>query len=394
MSLLNDALRKKDREQHPPVEGAAGLAPRPAPPRKRKRLFWIAGIGTVALLAAGLGIGLVLHAIETPAASMRTASAGRTAADAPPQAAAAMANADLAPGTAVEAIPSPDRPRTVSADTASADPAAADAAADLGRAADRQASPEADLPRPQGPVREPRRAPALKASAGERAATPNPGKAAAHDAPPPAAADEKVRAERYFRKALSYHRQGRLPRAIALYREALQLQPNHADARFNLIAAYIDTGEFDQARRIAETLCRQDGANPQVLTNLAVAHIGLGQFREALDLLDRASASPGASMFTVWLHKGIACRGLDAPDAAIHWYQKAEALNPDHPQLLFNLALAYDSRQDYEKALQYYRAYRERTTGDEDREQKGIRRRIAALQSYLAAETSKEGRKP
>jgi Flp pilus assembly protein TadD len=200
-------------------------------------------------------------------------------------------------------------------------------------------------------------------------------------------------AERYYRKALSYHRQGRLDRAIALYREVVQLQPQHFDARFNLVSAYIDSREFAKAHRIASELYRQDSANQQVLANLAIAKIGLGQSREAIQLLDQVADLPHTAMFTVYLHKGLAYRHLDQMDTAIGWYQRAEELQPDNPQLLFNLALAHDRQQHYREAVHYYQAYLQQARDDEKgRAVKDIRQRLHMLRSYVAERTAQEQR--
>jgi tetratricopeptide (TPR) repeat protein len=200
-------------------------------------------------------------------------------------------------------------------------------------------------------------------------------------------------AERYYRKALSYHRQGRLDRAIALYREVVQLEPQHFDARFNLVSAYIDTREFTKAHRIASELYQQDSANQQVLANLAIAKIGLGQSREAIQLLDQVADLPHTAMFTVYLHKGLAYRHLDQMDTAIGWYQRAEELQPDNPQLLFNLALAHDRQQHYREAVHYYQAYVQQARDDEKgRAVKDIRQRLHMLRSYVAERTAQEQR--
>jgi tetratricopeptide (TPR) repeat protein len=95
-------------------------------------------------------------------------------------------------------------------------------------------------------------------------------------------------------------------------------------------------------------------------------------------------------MFTVYLHKGIAYRNLNQMDAALDRYKKAEALIPDNPQLLFNLALAYDRQQRYGEAALYYQKYLQLAEIDEGFSEKNIRRRMNTLRSYLAQETSQE----
>jgi len=382
MSLLNDALRKKQREMRRPAAVAPGAIVPPASPRQRGRMLWIAGIGTTVLLAVGLGIGLTVLSIEAPATSVWPSSSASPA----PQPAAR------------EIIPSPnDEPSPTAspkdAPVIARDPEWRAAVGPTKDASAGQAEMKIRLPQPS-PAASPTTVattPQVDSKAEEAFHRPSP--SVPSEDPGGDVATDPPLAERYFRKALSYHAQGRLPKAIAFYRDVLQLQPDHFDARFNLASAYIESGAFEDAHRIAQALYRRDPASPQVLTNLAITKIGLGQYRQALTLLDQAADTPHAETFTILLHKGIACRGLHQLDAALAWYHKAEDLNPDHPQLLFNLALAYDRRQAFDQALHYYQAYRKVVSDGQDRVPSGIQQRIAALRSYLARH-SQESRKP
>lgn len=396
MSLLNDALRKKEREMRPPVESAPGAIAPITPRPQRRRLSWIVGIGTAALLAAGLGIGLTVQSIEAPSASILPASSYRSASQsiAP----------EILPSPVVETLPTAPSPLLPEANTSPAMPG------NDARVAKREPILRAPIhpnnqvspsqmetrPLPQSPN---------VAAPGDISPTPlnDPNSTEAVEIPsqtvPPLdrhgdVVAEPPLAERYMRKALAYHQQGRLERAIALYREVLQLQPDHFDARFNLASAYIERGEFEHAHRIAQALYHQDNTNSQVITNLAIAKIGLGQYRQALILLDRIADTPQAESFTVYLHKGIACCGLQQLDAAIGWYQKAEGLNPDQPQLLFNLALAYDRHQEYSQALRYYQAHQKVVSDGRGPLNGGVQQRITALRSYLAAAHSQERFEP
>lgn len=395
MSLLNDALRKKDREMRPALDLTSGAFARQARRSKQRRRYWIAGIGSMVLLVLGLGVGLSMHSIEAPSASILETASGTSDPAGHSPATPASPVGPRAHEDVYDAGPEGgDQTRRSEAETHTSREAPEALAA---------VDPEGD-PLPPSPAAY--RLPNMVDTAPGAISTPEPetsgpntpGAPPSRDAPredrredPPA---DSALVERYYRKALAYHRQGRTSRAIALYRDALQLQPQHFEARFNLVSAYIDGGEFDHAHRIAQALHREDGANPQVLTNLAIAKIGMGQFREALELLDQAADMPPGETFTVLFHKGIACRGLEELDAAIGWYRKAADLNPDHPQLLFNLALAHDRRQDYATALHYYQAYRERSAGSDSQAQNNIRRRMSLLRTYLAAENSQKAGEP
>jgi len=386
MSLLNDALRKKDREKRPIGNMAGGLSQGSVNQRNRHWRYWVAGSGAALMLVVGVGVGRQVHSLET--ASVMTVAPSpdfsaehRIEEPIPPAAApvteVAVASAELAPG-----IPGPEHQavsasqKTTGTDTEGVGPETDDAGApDRNSRTKTHAAPDRSQ---------------LERSV-QTASIP----AAVHqpikiDREAQSPSGHGSQAERYYRKALTYHRQGRLDRAIALYREVVQLQPQHFDARFNLVSAYIQTREFAKAHHIAGELYRQDGTNQLVLSNLAIAKIGMGHPREALQLLDQVADLPQASMFTVYLHKGIAYRNLNEMDAALEWYKRAEALQPENPQMLFNLALAYDRQQRYGEAAHYYQACLQQAEIDERLSEKDIRRRISTLRFYLAQEAAQE----
>lgn len=389
MSLLNDALRKNNREQQSQGKIAGGPALGPVQQRKRSRRYWLTGIGVALILVVGVGTGLVVHSIEAPSVLAREpatgiATRGQVAEE--PTTPVPVGVTGVTGGSAALATDSrTDAPKTTPDATQGEMPEIEDVRPEtvsLPPLSKQAASPEPD-PQKKNP----------DASAGfypdgsEEIASVQTSK---RDRAAMRPAEQVSQAERYYRKALSYHRQGRLNRAIALYRQVVQSQPQHFDARFNLVSAYIHTGEFSKAHRIAIELYHQDGTNQDVLLNLAIAKIGMGQSREALQLLDQVADLPQASMFTVYLHKGIACRNLNQMDAAFNWYKKAEALDPDNPQLLFNLALAYDRQQRYGEAAFYYQKYLQLAEIDESLSNKNVRRRMNTLRSYLAEENSRE----
>lgn len=394
MSLLNDALRKKDREQRSPGPLAGGRPQGAVPRNSRHRRHWIVVIVTTLLLAIGVGVGLIVYSFEATSVLALEPPPSKQAEDVVGADATPLPTPEVRASFEESTVPSPETPesRTTTA-SVSGQPIPVDSI-------DRRPEDEsAATPSDRVPIRY-RQDNASEASDRPPAnASDQPAArpaditpiATGRDTSPPAG--PAPQAERYYRKALSYHRQGRMDRAIALYREVVQLQPQHFDARFNLVSAYIDTRDFTKAHRIASELYRQDSTNQQVLANLAIAKIGLGQSREALQLLDQVADLPHAAMFTVYLHKGLAYRNLDQMDTAIGWYQSAEELTPDNPQLLFNLALAHDRQQHYREAVHYYQAYMQQVQDDEQgRAVKDIRQRIHTLRSYVAEMTAQEQR--
>jgi tetratricopeptide (TPR) repeat protein len=200
----------------------------------------------------------------------------------------------------------------------------------------------------------------------------------------------KLQSERLYRKARQYHRRNRLAQAIALYQEVIKTDPEHYNARFNLGAAFLETQSFDNAYYIMNDLYRKEPHNQQVMLNLAVAEIGRRRFDQALVLLDKAAEIPEPPQFEIALHKGIIFNNLNRAQDALDWYRRAEALRPDDPRLLFNLAVVADQQQRYAEAIDYYHRHIDQSPEINSANEKQIRRRIRVLQAYHTQRSPEE----
>lgn len=188
--------------------------------------------------------------------------------------------------------------------------------------------------------------------------------------------------DRLYQRACQFHRRNSLEQAISLYQTVLKADPEHAQARLNLVAAYLQTGAYTRAYPMAAKLFSEDPTNQQVILNLAIAHMGCGRDREALALLDKAAKLPDAPRFEIEFHKAVAFSHLGRPRSALACYRRAEILRPEDPGLLFNLAVSYDQQQQFEAAVIYYRKYLKLVRQEDTEQINQIRRRIRTLQAY------------
>lgn len=203
-----------------------------------------------------------------------------------------------------------------------------------------------------------------------------------------------VQSERLYQKARQYHRQNRIDQAVALYREVIKIDPDHYKARFNLAAAYLQTGSYTHAYPIVADLYLNEPHNLPVMLNLAIAHIGCRRYSQALGLLDKAAHLPAAPLFEIAFHKAVAYSHLNQAETALIWYKRAEAIRPDDPRLLFNLAVISDQQQNYDAAVDYYHRHIEHSPDIDAVKEKQIRRRIRTLQAYHAEPGPKEFIRP
>jgi predicted O-linked N-acetylglucosamine transferase (SPINDLY family) len=119
-----------------------------------------------------------------------------------------------------------------------------------------------------------------------------------------------------LQKAIAHHNAGQLPQAESLYRQILQISPNH----------------FDALHLLGQIACQT------------------GQAAVALELIDRAiQINPEHA--EAHFNRGNALFSLQQYQAAVHSYDKAILLNPDNADLHHNRASALYALQQYQAAL-------------------------------------------
>lgn len=102
---------------------------------------------------------------------------------------------------------------------------------------------------------------------------------------------------------------------------ALALDPDYFEARVNHLAALIEIGRLEEARREGENLIASEPGRPEPYGSLGNVLVQTGKAREAVKL-----------------------------------YKKALELRPDYPQAHFNLAILLGSPEDQKKAIGYLEA--------------------------------------
>lgn len=356
MSLLNDALRKKRKEQDQRVVLPA--APKPwedgsQSVRNRARLKKIALFSLIALVAAGGGWywWQPMTAVSAPEVDTR----GEVAATPEPE---------EPPGSPLKTS-TPIMAENVSPMGAQPDSQAQSVAKnkhfeDLPKPSQKQAALVEKSPlKPSGPPKSqsPAKQAIVEAKPDAQAPPTVKPSGSADDVSVHAPPSQKDVVERLYQKAKFYHRQQQLEKAINMYREVLKLDPDHYDGLFNLTSAYIGSKAYDKANLIASDLHIKQPDDTAAALNLAIAKIGIGRPAQALQLLDEIEGQRGAPRYEIFFHRGVACKQLGRLSEAIDWYRKAENLKPADTALLFNLAVALDQQLAYDQAVQYYRKY-------------------------------------
>ena len=143
--------------------------------------------------------------------------------------------------------------------------------------------------------------------------------------------------DKTLRQAVALQQNAAFVEAEALYREILQLRPNHFDALQLLGTLALQSGRWDEGIELLRKAVAINAMQAPIHSNLAFAYNAVSRFKEALSSADRA-VSLRRDFGDAWNNRGNALAGLDIPQEALHSYERAIALKPDFAQALNNRA--------------------------------------------------------
>jgi tetratricopeptide (TPR) repeat protein len=160
-----------------------------------------------------------------------------------------------------------------------------------------------------------------------------------------------------FRETLgrAMRQSGEPVRAIALYRQAVALAPQDADAWYNLASALQEAGYANEAAIAIDEAARRDPNRPELhnLRGVALAQRGdlapaEGEFRKVIE----ADPHNGRA----WSNLGNALRDTNRPDEALAAYEKAIAASPRNADALNGIGVVLTQRNRAQDALRYFDA--------------------------------------
>ncbi len=156
-----------------------------------------------------------------------------------------------------------------------------------------------------------------------------------------------------LRAALEHHQAGRLPQAEAIYRQILELAPEHPDALhlLGMLAAQIGNNEI-----AAELISKAISVNPSSARycDLGAALRNQGRLDAAVESYHKALAIR-PDYAEVHYNLGLALQQQSKLDAAIESYQKALAIKPDYAEAHNNLGIALQQQGRLDAAVESYR---------------------------------------
>ena len=136
---------------------------------------------------------------------------------------------------------------------------------------------------------------------------------------------------------MAFSNAGKVPEAIAHYREALRIAPLGRLAHFRLGLELAETGQLEEAAQHFVMLLQQDPHSELLLNNLGVVLAKQGKHREALaQFREAVHWNPGC--LNAYRNAGAALQAMGDAGAAITNYAAALRIDPDSIDTLDRLA--------------------------------------------------------
>jgi tetratricopeptide (TPR) repeat protein len=146
--------------------------------------------------------------------------------------------------------------------------------------------------------------------------------------------------------------------AMTSYGRAVELDPDHEEARLGLAVTLLMSKEFAKAAEHFERLRQLQPENLRVQVGLAECREGLGETAEAVRLVDdvlvRKPDFPAALSL-----RGQLAFGQGQFDAAADWLRQALSRNPSDQRARYNLALALERAGRADEGQQYMREFKQ-----------------------------------
>jgi len=150
-----------------------------------------------------------------------------------------------------------------------------------------------------------------------------------------------------------YSEIGPVESAIKSFEKAIALNPNYAEAHYNLGVAFQRTRRLDEAIEYYKEAINAKHAYPTAHNNLGLIALERGNIDSAIKSFEWAVAY-NPEYAEAHNNLGAAFQELKQFDAAIKQYKKAVAINPEYAQAFNNLGISCESLGFKVEALNHY----------------------------------------
>ena len=161
-------------------------------------------------------------------------------------------------------------------------------------------------------------------------------------------------ADAFSNRGLALYKLDRFDEAAASYGRALALKPDAQAFNIRGLALY-KLGRYDEAVASYDGALALQPDDAEAHNSRAAALAKLGRIDQALDSVDRAIALKSPSSAAVCQDIAVALHNLGRPGAALAFYDRMLALDPDHADMRFQRAMALLSTGDLKRGFEDYR---------------------------------------
>lgn len=142
----------------------------------------------------------------------------------------------------------------------------------------------------------------------------------------------------YDRQGEQYIEGAKFEDAIAEFEKAILIDPRKVDAYINLGYAYHMSMDYDKAIEVFEQAREYDPDNEVLNENL----------------------------LSVYETKGGSLASLSDYAGAVRYFEKIRSIDPDYPDIVYNIGLMYYQMKEYRDALTYFRQHLDENPDDEE----------------------------
>ena len=159
--------------------------------------------------------------------------------------------------------------------------------------------------------------------------------------------------QQWLERAIACHQSGQLAEAERLYRQILQAEPQHFDARHLLGVIRHQQGRSAEALELIGTALRTNPDSARALSNYGLVLYALGRYGEALASFDQALRLQ-PDFLEALNNRGNVLHKLKRHDEALASFDQALRLRPDFVEAINNRGNALQGLNRYEEALACY----------------------------------------
>ncbi len=189
-------------------------------------------------------------------------------------------------------------------------------------------------------------------------------------------------ADRWLNFGIFYYQRNQYQKALAVLLKSLEVEQAKAVLYYNLGVVLEKVGDREQAIRAYKNTIALDPNGVNAYNNLGNILYNLGDL-EGAETIYRACIAANPEHFGTYLNLGNVLMDRHRVDEAVETYEKALSLKPRDPDILHNLGVAFDAKNDraqaalyygydsyrrgeYKEAIQYYQEFLQTQTGDRD----------------------------